>query len=296
MRSAAISCSCLVLLALLVQCALCVPVYLDTHAHAVYTKGADDSDTYWTPDDAKDWHVANGYNAMIITNHMPDEYLAPTVFDMLSTPTFAVLPGREYALKNMHIVLVFDPVTYPQLYGELPKLVGVNPFDYCYDQDQLFGAIQEWHSLGALVVYAHPHLRENPCPYQPSWAMYKRLGFDFVERITSGLWDFKNQAEEDAAGIRVLAGSDGHNKLKTVPGGYTRMDVPQLTPSMIYEELVNGTVWVELDFARASQEYLLVLMVLLPIMFVMIIALIAIKCWLVYYRSHYAQNPVVAPK
>jgi hypothetical protein len=236
-------------------------VWLDTHVHAT----DDPSDDIWSPEEAIAWHQRNGYNAMVITNHLPTEYISPERLselmksDLCAPSGFVVLPGREYALKNCHLVLMFDPATYSQQWPDLPTKVGVNPFDWCYDRQQLTTLIAEWHTLGALVVLAHPHLRENPCEFQPTMQDWRDMGLDFVERISSGIWDFGNQYEVDGAGLRVVAGTDGHSRLKTGPGGYTRLQLDGVYNAskavLMFRELRNGTVWVEIDVTRVGWRY-----------------------------------------
>ena len=240
-------------------------VYGDFHCHALVPSNESDP-TIWAPEDAIEWHKQNGYNVMAVTNHMPDEYLPPSWF--VRDPSFLMMPGREYSIKNVHFVLLFDPSTYADLWTNLETLVGPNPYDWCYDETQIRDVIRFWHSFGALVSLAHPHVRENPCPFQPTMQQWKDMGLDFVERISSGVWDVANQPDVDAAGLRVLAGSDGHGWMKTVPGGYTRMQVAEMTPAVVFEGLRNGTVWVEWTTTRMAWQYWLLLFAILgPVFF-----------------------------
>jgi hypothetical protein len=234
-----------------------IEVYLDTHTHSKYDK----NDSIWSPDDCVKWHIDNGYNAMVITNHMPDEYLPPSFFK--NTPqNFTILPGREYAIQNYHIVIIFNPLTYEELYPNLPSLIGPNPFTWCYDREWLKTVIEEWHKLGVIVILAHPHLRENICEYNPPVCDLKNIGFDYVERITSGIFDFKNYRDELSCDFSVVSGTDGHDFFKTVPGGYTRMRLNKLSAQNIFDALYYKNItdiYVELSFSRINYKYKLII-------------------------------------
>lgn len=266
--------------ALLLLCCVCtvvqptngasLDVYLDTHSHALESCTDTGMDYIWTPGDSMDWHLANGYTAMFITNHQPDQLVEPGKLAMLDSmhANLRVLPGREFSPNNFHLVVLFNPTTYDEIYHT--RLAGgmspnsPNPGS-CLDEAAVIDFIKQVHSIGGLAVLAHPHLLDNPCELKPTFEQWMQWGLDYVERITSSIPDVKNMGDEDAAGFghRVLAGTDGHNRLKTVPGAYTRLRVApdNFTQASVWEQLVQGSqgnpgaVWVAYDPSRLSGSY-----------------------------------------
>lgn len=177
---------------------------------------------------------------MIVTNHMEWEGLPNAYLDQLNqqNPDFIVLPGREVASGQHHMLALFDPVTWnPQLAADQYNT------PECRSIDEIRDFIATMHSRGALTVLAHPHLHTDSCPPEtkPTQKQWVELGLDFAERVTSGVPDLVNPPWPDP--IRTLAGSDGHWWLKTGPPiAYTKIMAANFTPAAIFEQLRHGNI------------------------------------------------------
>lgn len=238
-------------------------VWLDTHSHAVLNNAE-----IWTPTESIAWHIRNGFNAMAITNHNPDEMFTPAFFADYNNYTshaspnvsnIVLLPGREFDAHNMHIVLLFNPADYADTYALGTSFVGWNEY-FCHTKQELVTLISHWHTRDVLVVFAHPHLLKNPCAFQPTWQEVREMGFDYVERITSSIYDYTNEKAENDAGLKVLAGTDGHSRVLTGPNGFTRAIITgNITAQAIYDALKAGSVWVEYDVRRLGWYYILLI-------------------------------------
>lgn len=228
----------------------CDRLYIDTHCHAKDVC-LPYEEPLWSPREALEWHKENGYHALFWTNHWEGDLFTPSRLAELNASGILALQGREIATNNYHLVVLYNPLRVPYE----PSHPANPPNMYaCVDAAFTRALIDACHRIGALVVWAHPHLHDNPCEFNPTLEEWKQMGLDYVECISSGL-PFSRKDEVREAGLGCVAGTDGHSSLKTVPGGYTVLDVDVASSEAIWKALASGLVDVVWDPTRASINY-----------------------------------------
>jgi len=188
-------------------------VLLDQHSHTIHSDGK------LTPAQNIQWHIANGFNACVITDHH-------TIAGALEAREYAranypddikVIIGEEWSNDRVH--LNFLGIT--SAIAEIE-----DPTDA-----QIQAVITQVHDQGGLVVVNH--YRSN----YPSMDNLRDWGVDYFEIFNGGTFYGAQLAYCNANGLGNITGTDMHTP-KSV-NAWTLVNVTTFTEEAIFTELAN---------------------------------------------------------
>ncbi len=207
-------------------------VILDHHSHTLHSDGR------LTVRQNVEWHIAMGFNTIIITDHntvshvadikaITDEYLARDVI---------IIPGMEWTTNRVHLNFVGLSD------WDLP--IPNNPTD-----EQIREAIAEAHRQGAVVVLNHIpwSIHQAKMKNHPTRQQALEWGIDFIEIVNDDSqppYAYDQESDEfcDVHFGRMgkITGTDMHLPDGLANGGvsaWTLIDAPVFTEEAIMDEL-----------------------------------------------------------
>jgi hypothetical protein len=110
--------------------------YIDLHSHTLASDGA------MTPEQNIRWHIANGYNAFVVTDHNTGKNNRASLDFQAKYPQILVIPGFEWTTFRVHLNFLGIE--------DFPHRVPIVPMD-----EQIEEAIREAKALDAIVVVDH---------------------------------------------------------------------------------------------------------------------------------------------
>ncbi|KAJ2322227.1 hypothetical protein GGI00_005952, partial [Coemansia sp. RSA 2681] len=205
-------------------------ILLDAHLHTVYSDGA------LSPQQAVEFSLANGFNAIIVTDHQ-------TVEGSLAAKKYAeehlgdritVITGMEYTCCRIHM-----------------NLIGINesipvspPFP---SDDELRSVINKVHDMGGMVIVNHIPWsnatllpwNEARLPDHPTREQLLDWGVDGFEIVNQGMFDLRTYQfiQEHSDKLVALTGSDMH-----YPGpsyAWTTINAQNKSSEAILDEIRN---------------------------------------------------------
>ncbi|KAI8369562.1 Polymerase/histidinol phosphatase-like protein [Radiomyces spectabilis] len=175
---------------------------LDGHAHSTYSDGR------LNARQLLEWHIANGYNAVIVTDH--NSVHGGLAVEQLALKEYAdkitVIPGMEYTCCRIHMNFI-----------DINETVPVGP-PVPSDED-LRKAIERVHALGGLVIVNHipwsnttEYGYELPrLPNHPSVADLIDWGVDGFEVVHQDTFDYPTFQTTQARNLIQMTGTDLHH-------------------------------------------------------------------------------------
>ncbi|KAG0095974.1 hypothetical protein BGZ93_005156 [Podila epicladia] len=114
-------------------------VLLDGHSHTTYSDGR------MSPETLIKWHIANGYNAVIVTDHntIRGGLAAQKIAKEKYADQITVIPGMELTCCRLHMNLIGINETIDIAITKWPT------------DDQLRATIKRTHDLGGLAIVNH---------------------------------------------------------------------------------------------------------------------------------------------
>ncbi|KAJ2548646.1 hypothetical protein EV175_004745 [Coemansia sp. RSA 1933] len=205
-------------------------ILLDAHLHTTYSDGV------LTPKQVIEFAIANGYNAIIVTDHQTvdgsiaaKEYAEEHYADKIT-----VITGMEYTSCRIHMNLI-----------GINETVSVGPPSP--SDDDLRTAIDKVHSMGGLVIVNHiPWSNTTLLPWDearlpdnPSREELLDLGVDGFEVVNQNTFDLRTYqfVQEHSDKLVALTGSDMH-----IPGSsyaWTTINATSRTADAIMDEIRN---------------------------------------------------------
>lgn len=210
------------------------------------------SDGLLTPYQLIKWHIANGYNGLVISDHNTTQNIdAVEQAAREIDPKFVVIPGVEFTAFKIHM-----------------NLIGVRSFPWSKlnmssKVSRIKAAIEFCHQQGGLVQYNHRGFYRNK-----NWPTYKELyewgidgieifnGFNvkFVDRQADRFIEEMNAKSEQTGKPRRLfkaAGVDLHDPCRELRV-YTEPLTEDLSVNGILEALKSGmtNVWAPTDLNK----------------------------------------------
>ncbi|KAJ2063799.1 hypothetical protein GGI17_001431 [Coemansia sp. S146] len=205
-------------------------ILLDAHLHTVYSDGA------LSPQQAIEFSLANGFNAIIVTDHQTVEgslaakqYAEDNLGDRIT-----VITGMEYTCCRIHMNLIGINETIPVS----------PPFP---SDDELRSVIDKVHSMGGMVIVNHiPWSNTTLLPWDearlpdhPTREQLLDWGVDGFEVVNQGMFDLRTFQfiQEHSDKLVALTGSDMH-----YPGpsyAWTTINAPNKSPEAILDEIRN---------------------------------------------------------
>ncbi|KAJ2461477.1 hypothetical protein GGI02_005657 [Coemansia sp. RSA 2322] len=205
-------------------------VLLDAHLHTTYSDGA------LSPKQAIDFSLANGFNAIIVTDHqtVAGSLAAKKYADENLEGRITIITGMEYTCCRIHM-----------------NLIGINesipvspPFP---SDDELRSVIDKVHSMGGMVIVNHiPWSNATLLPWDearlpdhPSREQLLDWGVDGFEVVNQGTFDLRSYqfVQDHSDKLVALTGSDMH-----YPGpsyAWTTVNAQNMSAESILDEIRN---------------------------------------------------------
>lgn len=204
-------------------------VVLDQHTHTLRSDGK------LTLRQTVEWHLAMGYNAVVITDHniVPD----PEEFLTLQTEyasRIVLIPGMEWTTSRLHM-----------------NLLGISnwsePIPSFPSDDQIQSTIDLTHAMGGLVTYNHILWSVNQTHQQdvPTREEMQDWGIDFIEIVNDDsaplyYYDAESIPFCEANNIGQITGTDMHDPDALISGGvhgWTYLNASAVSYDAIMSEL-----------------------------------------------------------
>ncbi|KAJ1868928.1 hypothetical protein LPJ55_005693 [Coemansia sp. RSA 990] len=205
-------------------------VLLDAHLHTTYSDGV------LSPKQAIEYSIANGFNAIIVTDHQTvDGALAAKKYaEKHYSDQITVITGMEYTCCRIHMNLI----------GINESVTVSPPFP---SNEQLRDVINKVHDMGGMVIVNHipwsnttllpwnePRLPNNPTREQLlDWGVD---GFEVVNQNTFDLRSYQF-VQEHSDRLVGLTGSDMHYPASSY--AWTTINAPNRTAEAILDEIRN---------------------------------------------------------
>jgi predicted metal-dependent phosphoesterase TrpH len=197
-------------------------VILDQHSHTLIEGGV------LTVRQNVEWHIAKGFNTVIITDH--DSVANKAEIDSLKAEYLAqgvvIIQGMEWTTRRLHM-----------------NFIGISkwdlPINYFNPTDQeIQDAIDEVHNQNGLVTVNHiPWTERSYSTDQPTRDELRAWGIDYIEIVNSWEWDNDSNNYCDAYGIGKITGTDMHSPGKVF--GWTLLNVTTFSEESIMTALGN---------------------------------------------------------
>ncbi|KAG9304340.1 hypothetical protein G9A89_019902 [Geosiphon pyriformis] len=204
-----------------------INLLLDGHSHTTM------SDGLMEPEMLLKWAIANGYDAIIVSDHntLDGGFHAQEIARAKYNDTIIVIPAMEYSSCRIHMNLIGINVPIP-----------VGP-DFPSDED-LQKIIQRTHELGGLVSVNHiPWSNKTENWYQvgtllehPTREDLLEWGVDAFEIINGNTFDLQTYLFAKEHGLLMLTGSDVHSP-STGAYSWTTIRAPNKTMAGVMAEL-----------------------------------------------------------
>ncbi|MBD3351275.1 MAG: hypothetical protein GF364_07290 [Candidatus Lokiarchaeota archaeon] len=230
--------------------------FLDTHAHTLASDGV------LTPEQLIKWHIANGYDAFVLTDHNTDKNNVPILALQDKYPEILIIPGYEWTTMRIHINFLGIK--------EWDERVPMNPTD-----EQIRNAIRKAKEMGAIVQVDHitwtidqPSHRNGNYTH-PTRDQLLEWGVDGFEINNEMRWydpktihwlELKKQKNELDRPIFISTGTDVHNPLKEWATGWTQIllkEEEKNYPSwqIIKKALLEARtkIWVDHDYVEPPE-------------------------------------------
>ncbi|TFG18533.1 MAG: PHP domain-containing protein [Promethearchaeota archaeon] len=171
-------------------------IIFDQHSHTKY------SDGILTVEQNIKWHIAHGFNAMVLTDHnnlrnSEDLQEMATKYAV----DFIIIQGMEWTTGRLH--MNFLGLT------EWNMRIPVNPSDA-----QIQEAIDEAHSQGAVVTVNHIPWSLPRMPNHPTRQQLLAWGVDYIEIVNEDDYDYDSDPWiNNTGGFGAITGTDMHSPM-----------------------------------------------------------------------------------
>ncbi|KAF9978451.1 hypothetical protein BGZ73_002347 [Actinomortierella ambigua] len=177
-------------------------VLLDGHSHTIY------SDGIMTPETLIKWHIANGYNALIVSDHNTIEggLAAEKIAKENYADKITVIPAMELSCCRFHMNLI-----------GVNETIDISMTKWPTDE-QIKATIQRTHELGGIAVVNHiPWSNATEYGYQvprlprhPSREQLLEWGIDGFEVANAATLDMASWKFVQDNNLLVMTGNDIH--------------------------------------------------------------------------------------
>ncbi|MFX0102357.1 MAG: CehA/McbA family metallohydrolase [Candidatus Hodarchaeota archaeon] len=192
--------------------------YIDLHGHTLA------SDGWMTPEQNIKWHIANGFDAFVLTDHNTGANNKEILSLQPKYPEILIIPGYEWTASRLHLNFIGIE--------DFPDKPSGNPSD-----GEIQDAITKAKALGAVVMVDHiswtkdqPRLRSGELIH-PTREQLLDWGCDGFEINNEMYWhDARTLVKLDEwnhewKGRKIFAGTgtDVHNPFKEWVTGWTQL-------------------------------------------------------------------------
>jgi histidinol phosphatase-like PHP family hydrolase len=203
-------------------------IILDPHSHTFYSDGS------LSPRQNLLWHIAMGYNAMVLSDHNTFEGI-DEIREIAQTEyndTIKVLAGVEWTTARIHLNFIFPPNLVSEDYESVLtfKSYITKPSD-----QEIQDVINSIHSLGGLVSINHYSSSKRLTDNIPTREQLRDWGVDFFEIINNDDYYDENYQFCINNSIGILASTDMHEPRPVY--GWTTLNTSEFSEQAIFDEL-----------------------------------------------------------
>ena len=225
--------------------------FLDTHSHTTA------SDGWMTPEQCIKWHIANGFNAFVLTDHNTSKNNNPILELQDKYPEIVIIPGFEWTTLRLHLNFLGIE--------DFPGKVDYNPTD-----EHIKSVIKKAKEMGAVVQVDHitwtmdqPMLRKGKYKH-PSRENLLEWGVDGFEINNEMRWydpktvhwlENLKTTNQLSRPIFLSTGTDIHNPIKEWATCWTELlltseELIKPNWTIIKKALLEGRtrIWVDHDY------------------------------------------------
>ncbi|MBD3351957.1 MAG: hypothetical protein GF364_10775 [Candidatus Lokiarchaeota archaeon] len=177
---------------------------IDCHTH---TRA---SDGLLTPKQLIFWHISNGYNGMVVTDHNTLDSVKPCqeIVDK-DNLNFLIIPGVEFTSLRTHLNIIYSDAKH-QVFEPKPNMLWTS-------KQTIKKAINKAHKQQAIVQFNHrdwyPHKQYLPMEWYlendiDGWEIYN--GFGFIDKKAPAF----TEENKDVKIMFESAGTDVHDPAK----------------------------------------------------------------------------------
>nr|MDO8116565.1 CehA/McbA family metallohydrolase [Candidatus Sigynarchaeota archaeon] len=225
--------------------------FIDLHGHTLA------SDGWLTPEQLIKWHMANGFNAFVLTDHNTGKNNKAILAMQDKYPNILIIPGYEWTADRVHLNFIGIE--------DFPDKPSPNPSD-----DEIKSAITKAKSMGAIVLVDHvtwtldqPRLRSGELvhPVREALLDWGADGFEINNEMrwydpkTMHLHESYWKGEWKGRKIFLGSGTDIHNPFKQWASCWTellltREERKHVTFEVVKRALLDGRSkpWTDHDF------------------------------------------------
>jgi len=223
--------------------------FLDTHSHTT------ESDGHMTAEQNIRWHIANGFHAMVVSDHNTGKANEPSLQLQKKYPEIVIIPGIEWTTLRLHMNFIGIK--------DYPYEISLIPTD-----EQIIDAIKKAKKLGAVVMVDHiTWTKEEKLHRDHNHPTRKQLldwGVDGFEIYNTMRWhdpktihiiDLLRESNQLSRPVFFSTGTDIHNPLIEFAAGWTEMILtPQERDSPTIPIVLNALregrtrIWVDNDY------------------------------------------------
>jgi predicted metal-dependent phosphoesterase TrpH len=204
-------------------------VLINVHAHTIASDGV------LTPEQSILWHIAQGFNAMVVTDHntwgVAEE--TRTIARTKYNDSIKVFIGMEWGtLIHMNLILPPNVTDYSHIKGQTstPSFVEIK------------SVIDAVHQLGGIVIVNHifdgPELNSK----YPSRQQLYDWGVDYFESYNGKDYDNVSATFSQTHGMTEISGTDTHGPDTTYT--WNVMNASTLSETAIFNALKNRHVMI----------------------------------------------------
>ncbi len=195
-------------------------IIYDAHSHTRY------SDGILTVEQNVKWHIAHGFNAMVLTDHnnLRNSKDVQTVAAAYASE-FILIQGLEWTSSRIHL-----------------NIIGISEWNlripWTPTDTQIQEAIDEAHAQGAVVVVDHIPWSLPRMPDHPSRQQLLDWGVDYIEMVNEDDYDVDSEPwlnSTGTGGFGAITGTDMHGPMEV--NGWTLMNTTEFTAEAVMEEL-----------------------------------------------------------
>ncbi len=204
-------------------------VILDPHSHTFYSDGD------LSPRQNLLWHMAMGFNAIVLTDHNTFEgieeikQIARAEFN----DSIKVLAGMEWTTDRLHMNIILPPTVTAV---EYETLVTFKSYSYTPTDEEIQEIITSTHALGGIIMVNHIPWSEDYCSNQPTREQLHSWGIDYIEVVNEEVYDLESYNFCLDNGLGMLASTDIH--IPEPVYSWTTLNTTEFTEEAIFAQLL----------------------------------------------------------
>ncbi|MCE7740326.1 MAG: PHP domain-containing protein [Candidatus Heimdallarchaeota archaeon] len=203
-------------------------ILLDGHSHTYYSDGS------LSPRQNILWHIAMGFNAMVLTDHNTFDGIEEIreIARQEFNDTIKVLIGMEWTTDRCHLNVILPPNTTAEDYE---ALLTFSAYTYTPTDLEIQEIIINTHNLGGIIQINHIPWSMDYCRNHPTSEQFRDWGIDYIEIINYDTFDNESYYFCLDNGLGMITGTDMHRPEPVY--SYTTLNASEFSEQAIFDEL-----------------------------------------------------------